>query len=503
MRHKGIGILDSIHKAAPPIKEQIGMTFGIVVSTNDPLQMGRLRVACPAYNDNTDINSETYNEEYIPWATYCSPFAGSVSGMARGPEKDRSEGVTSYGIWAIPKRGTKVLVTCVDGNPNIRVWMGCVYDLNRTNLLPGGRYIVDGDDNNGPLTESEQPIQPLYDNQTNAFKTRSGFEWQTRGADYQASSNTPVDIKSTQSEVADTFGDTILTEVSKDGSLKPRTMIQGYGFETAKGKETLLINQTFSWTSPGLHTIIQDDRPENCRMKLRTTTGHQIILDDTNERIFVSTHKGNSWIEMDSNGNVDVYADRYLNFHSKKTMNFTSDESIRMRAKNGIHFLSDTNISLHSGETFNLACSSFVLNSETIDMKASTDLILDATTSLTVNSASIGIGAGASVIGLTGASVLLTGSLGFNASPGPLATPSTAVIEYAYSTNRVPFKFDSTNTKTWSRGMLDSSQTDKDSSNLDVDYMSYSCFEFPYDSDKVGHIELGEDLPKRGTHWRR
>ena len=49
-------------------KTPIGMTLGVVVDTDDPLQMGRLRVFCPALNDNPK------KLQHLPWAIYISPF---------------------------------------------------------------------------------------------------------------------------------------------------------------------------------------------------------------------------------------------------------------------------------------------------------------------------------------------------------------------------------------------------------------------------------------------
>jgi len=98
-----------------------------------------------------------------------------------------------------------------------------------------------------------------------------------------------------------------------------------------------------------------DDRQGNTRMKFRTSTGHQILLDDTNERIYVSTNQGNCWFEMDSNGNMDVYSGLRLNIFSANDMNLTSGESIRltakdihMKASNEVRMTATADIGVHS-----------------------------------------------------------------------------------------------------------------------------------------------------------
>lgn len=86
-----------------------------------------------------------------------------------------------------------------------------------------------------------------------------------------------------------------------------------------------------------------DDRPFNSRVRIRTTGGNQIILDDTNERIHVSTGGGKSWVEMDAAGNIDMYAERNMSFHADKNLNFSAGESIRLK--------SDGYISMYAGTT--------------------------------------------------------------------------------------------------------------------------------------------------------
>ena len=57
------------------------LTIGVVVDTNDPQQMGRLRVLCPTLGDTEDQNLGV-----IPWAMYVSPLAGANSIGTRGTD---------------------------------------------------------------------------------------------------------------------------------------------------------------------------------------------------------------------------------------------------------------------------------------------------------------------------------------------------------------------------------------------------------------------------------
>lgn len=82
------------------------ISIGLVVDTDDPLQQGRLRVFCPAYNDDPK------KLLHLPWCAYVSPMGGVInnSSFARGhiPGKEHSDGPIHYGFFSIPEIGAHV-----------------------------------------------------------------------------------------------------------------------------------------------------------------------------------------------------------------------------------------------------------------------------------------------------------------------------------------------------------------------------------------------------------
>lgn len=92
--------------------------------------------------------------------------------------------------------------------------------------------------------------------------------------------------------------------VAQDQTEKDGT--QGYQKDAVNAKT--FDPQTMCITSPGHHSLIFQDNPENGRVRLKSASGHQIILDDANERIYISTSRGNNYIEMDADGRVYVFA---------------------------------------------------------------------------------------------------------------------------------------------------------------------------------------------------
>ena len=72
---------------------------GIVLDTNDPDQMGRVRAWVPA------IDGELYDKKSLPWCEYASPFLGFTANYPGGNGTSDNHAHASYGFWAIPKMG--------------------------------------------------------------------------------------------------------------------------------------------------------------------------------------------------------------------------------------------------------------------------------------------------------------------------------------------------------------------------------------------------------------
>ena len=101
-------------------------------------------------------------------------------------------------------------------------------------------------------------------------------------------------------------------------------------------------SQTIALTSPGRHYMAMSDVDEFCRMRWKTTEGTQILLDDTNERIYISTARGRNWIEIDEgNGKIYFYTASKFNVHSENDLNLYSSENINIVAKKRINIQSE------------------------------------------------------------------------------------------------------------------------------------------------------------------
>ena len=469
------GALHNIERLKDKSTEFQEITIGQVVDTNDPQQMGRVRVACPFFGD-----LETNPIKSIPWATYVSPLAGTTISPERGRGGDQTAGQIAYGMFNVPKVGSSVLVACIDADPQFRIWLGCVHDQFFTHTLPHGRYSYRTENKpEGPFSSSEDKIQPLYDSQTAAFtnetsgvEPRKSFEFRTRAADVSAAGlgNGFVDTEeSTISKLSDDIDVPYGTNVAGGEYLNTQ------GYHQSRIEDNIVDNatddvlydpQTYSWTTPGFHSLSMQDNAENCRIRFRTTHGHQIIMDDTNERIYVSTAGGKTWIEMDEAGNIDIYADGNISMHAKKDINFTADENFRVSAKN-VHFNADEDIRLQSnggaGISINATEDVFISGTE-LNLKSDIDTFITTGDALNLKASG---------------NILQTGTeIHLNGPPASDATEG----EDAFFSSRIPEH------EPWARTMTKSDDSKEP--------------ELSYDSDDVGRKERGEPIT-RNPLWHR
>lgn len=353
--------------------------IGIVKNNADPAEHGRLQIYIPS------IDSKFFNIESLPWATYVSPFGGSTANFKVGREQKLISGITSYGMWAIPKIGAQVTCGFLDGDPHIRFWTGCIYlpQFNRTlpQSIDGGLTEID---------ESQHYAQSVIGHQQENL-TKAGLQpgtihYKTRGG-YERSVSAPV-----------------------NRGKKPTD--NGYAKNPLDPNHS--DSQTFSVTTPGRHYFVMSDVDEYCRIRLKTTEGSQIIFDDTNERIYISTAQGKNWVELDEgNGKIYFYSDSKVSVRSKNDINFYSDENINIVAKKRINLKSETrSINLESDYDIRM-----LSNKADIMMTASRDIQLK-----TIN------GPTASAIGEM--SVCSTGTSGYVYNWSEKAGSSTSSIKF-------------------------------------------------------------------------
>ena len=66
-------------------------------------------------------------------------------------------------------------------------------------------------------------------------------------------------------------------------------------------------------------------------MRLRTSTGHQILMDDKKGIVYVATASGNAWIEMDNTGNTNMFSAGNFSVHCEEVLMYKQVETLILK----------------------------------------------------------------------------------------------------------------------------------------------------------------------------
>lgn len=309
----------------------------------DPSFMGGLEVALiKSVNNVISLTGETYTVSYL------SPFSGSTSRRFEGPNPSAFNDVQkSYGFWMIPPDvGTRVMVIFIDGDPNQGYWIGCVQDRFQNHMIPGIAA-----SRQSHITEEQRrnygtdylPVAELHKS------SRQG-----------AQDNVIRSIKKPVHPFADRLVeqglllDTIRGVTSS--SARREVPSQVFGISTPgpldpNGRKGKIGYRDNNITAPigrvGGTTFVMDDgdsQGENELVRLRTRTGHQILLHNSQDLIYIANSKGTAWIELTSNGKIDIFAQDSVSIHTENDFNFRADRDIHIEAGRDIHIKAKRNM---------------------------------------------------------------------------------------------------------------------------------------------------------------
>jgi len=314
--------------------------IGKVRDSRDPQNMGRLLVWIPELSG--DVNKI---DNWII-CSYCSPFAGAsfvdtnlyidskesdvINDFYKSPDarfkhrtpeykKDEYGGRQSYGMWFMPPDiGNEVLVTFVNGDPNKAVWFGCLFSQDMNQMVPGvgSKDVYDGVSTNdiGPV------IDPDYD--SNEPKPETGDA--TKKKKYTPLYN---GLKLNQG-------------LEKD-------LIRGQSTSSAR-RETP--SEVFGILTPDGNQMVMDDHQDNEFIRMRTKSGAQLLIHQTEGMIYAISRDGKSWLELNNEGNVDIYGSMSVSVHAEKgDVNVKSGNNINIQAENDINMRAGNDIKIEVG----------------------------------------------------------------------------------------------------------------------------------------------------------
>jgi len=337
-----------------------GPYVGVIKYTKDPLKMGRLGVNIPAL---TNTNKPT--PEQVVWCQYLSPFYGakSINATSKSDPNDYKATQHSYGFWAVPPDiDTEVLVIFAKGEATTRnaFWIGCVQQPLTNQQVPG--Y---GASNNTAYTQSDNRERGISGQKTYGTDFLPVGEKNRRmieGAETAESANSfryPVnDILAEQLLKEGLISDNVRGTTTSSARRESPSQVFGISTPGRTRPDSRQLNIGLEGTavtpdrSPG-HSFVMDDGDAiglNQLTRLRTASGHQLLMHDTDGVIYIANASGNAWIEMQSNGRIDIYSGvGGINMRTEGDFNLHSDSNINMHANGQVRFSSAKEM-IHSAD---------------------------------------------------------------------------------------------------------------------------------------------------------
>jgi hypothetical protein len=340
---------------APP---RPGPFLAKVVGNLDQEYMGGLTVQLMKPGGNDAVDGQTIPVKML------TPFYGTTGvGNVGVDPNDYNNTQKSY-------VGTIVLVFFIDGNPKYGYWMGCALDDGMNFMLPGiaaTQAVVEGGgrlpvaEYNKKLheqmcvdtTKVKKPKHPF----TSILEIQGLLKDDVRGI---TTSSARRDIPSAVFGIS-TPGPVDKTPGSKTGDVGVKDNVQkgvpvsrlgGTTFVMDDGDDKFLRKTKASEGPPVYMAVEQGEKggdvkiPHNELVRIRTRTGHQILLHNSEDLIYIGNARGTTWIELTSNGKIDIYAEDSISLHTKQDFNVTADRDINLTARGVINLNATANTNI-------------------------------------------------------------------------------------------------------------------------------------------------------------
>ena len=305
------------------LKIPAGLYRGIVVNNEDPHGMGRIKVQIQKFYGTMEPGLDSAISDDLDflgaqWCRVLLPAIGGTTGAAGG-------GQSAYGINGLrPDKDNEVLVA-FSSDSTVGFILGVLPDEQKVRYTAAGPSVGQSSDGEVghvqevPKTARSISEQPKLHPQQEKLKRQKLERDRLRGLNYSSVARDPT----------------------------PRVV---------------------AMTSRTGHAVILDDgsleEDDNKLVRIRSAAGAQILMDDVNEFIYIINQNGTSWIEMNRNGDIDVYSKGGLNFGTPGAINFHCGSDFNIHAGGSVNVRSAGNpnddlstpigIKLESMGTFNV-----------------------------------------------------------------------------------------------------------------------------------------------------
>ncbi len=365
-----------------------------IVSHLDPSFMGSLEVVLLREAGNT-TGDET--QTYI--VKCASPFFGYTTyeymgknsavipdeqGRTSSTEDAYNDTQKSYGMWMVPPDvGVTVLVVFVEGDPGQGFWIGCIPANFANNMVPGiaGSTEVDYDADDRLRFNTKQPLPVAEINK----KLNTNNELDPRkikkplhpiAERFLEQGLVEDDVRGTTNSSARRELPSMVFGISTPGPVDRRpgskksvvgtrdhqqasyiSRLGGTQFVMDDGDERFQRKTPASQGPVEYADVLAGEKgdptlPYNEHCRIRTRTGHQILMHNTEDLIYIGNSRGTTWIEMTSLGKIDIYAQDSVSIHTEADFNLLADRDFNIEAGRNFNIKSGGKTHIQAGDSF-------------------------------------------------------------------------------------------------------------------------------------------------------
>jgi hypothetical protein len=401
---------------------EFGPFIGRVKNNVDSARLGRLQVYIEQYG-----GSDPEDESLWRTVSYVPPFYGTVSQSGTDDGTGTYIGnPQSYGMWFTPPDiNTQVICFFVEGDPDQGYYIGCVPEPGISHMIPAvgasKKFDLQNSEQKNYFSKATQLPVTEINNENEEISEAPRYYDQAKPVH-----SVVAGIMLQQGLINDTQRGPITSNSQRESpsrvygiSTPGRPVYQGGASEKdikQKIKEGAK-SEDFKVTGRrGGHSIVMDDgdlEGNDNLVRIRTSKGHQITMSDDGEFFFIIHANGQTWVELGSEGTIDMFSTNSVNVRSQGQINLHADKSINMFAAESINIKSK-NVRITSSEKIDLAATTKL----TMGSKGDLGIVSDG--AITLKSTSVGGWDGGQALSFRAGKIDLNGGTG----PGAVASPA-------------------------------------------------------------------------------
>ena len=352
---------------------EMGPFVGIVVNNIDNTRSGRLQVWIAEFGAvNADGTPDLTDDSLWRTVDFVSPFYGTTEKNGASAGAGAYPGnQQSYGMWFTPPdMGTRVICFFVAGDPAQGYYTGCIPEIGYNHMLPAigaapkNQYVTENKAQAAyfantpqlPVTEINSKNQKVTDNprffdQPKPVHSVQAAIYFQQGLDNDPERG-PIGSSAQRESPSTVYGISTPGKPIYAGGLDPNTIRKQLDAGTVKPQDVQVIGRY------GGHTLVMDDGDldgNNALFRMRSAKGHQVMMNDSADFIYIAHANGQTWIELGVEGTVDVYSTNSINVRTEGTINLHADKDINMYAGGNISMKSGAATNIGAVTTMNLA----------------------------------------------------------------------------------------------------------------------------------------------------